>query len=107
MNPILLRQVLSLGLFALLFLGIQPRLRAQEAHSSIYHHGWIDLNKNGREDVYENPRMPIDRRVADLLSRMTLDEKTCQLVTLYGYGAVLKDSLPTPRRAEADRGEGG
>ena len=27
---------------------------------------------------------------------MTQDEKTCQLATLYGFGRVLKDSLPTP-----------
>lgn len=57
---------------------------------------WIDLNHNGRLDAYENPSLPVERRVADLLSRMTVEEKTCQLATLYGYGAVLKDSLPTP-----------
>jgi hypothetical protein len=30
--------------------------RAQEntSRSKIYHEGWIDLNKNGRMDVYEN-----------------------------------------------------
>ena len=27
---------------------------------------------------------------------MTLEEKTCQMVTLYGYKRVLKDDLPTP-----------
>lgn len=26
---------------------------------------------------------------------MTIEEKTCQLGTIYGYGAVLKDTLPT------------
>ncbi len=25
---------------------------------------------------------------------MTLEEKTCQMVTLYGYGRVLKDEMP-------------
>ena len=34
-----------------------------------------DLNKNGRLDPYEDWRLPVDRRVADLLSRMTLEEK--------------------------------
>ncbi|HVB04500.1 MAG TPA: glycoside hydrolase family 3 N-terminal domain-containing protein [Chitinophagaceae bacterium] len=63
---------------------------------SIYHKGWIDLNKNGKMDVYEDPRASISARVEDLLSQMTLDEKTCQLVTLYGYRRVLKDPLPTP-----------
>jgi len=48
-------------------------------------------------DVYENPQAPIDARVENLLSLMTLEEKTCQLATLYGSGRVLKDSLPTPQ----------
>ncbi|PNS08714.1 glycoside hydrolase family 3 N-terminal domain-containing protein [Solilutibacter silvestris] len=61
----------------------------------IYHQGWIDLNKNGRKDVYEDPSAPIDARIDDLLSRMTPDEKTAQMVTLYGYGRVLDDELPT------------
>ena len=34
-----------------------------------------DLNKNGRLDVYEDPRRPIEERVADLLGQMTLEEK--------------------------------
>ena len=34
-----------------------------------------DLNKNGRLDVYEDHRRPIDERVEDLLSQMTLEEK--------------------------------
>ena len=46
---------------------------------SIYHNGWIDLNKNGKKDVYEDPAQPIPARVADLLSQMTLDEKIGQL----------------------------
>lgn len=62
----------------------------------IYHKGWIDFNKNGRMDVYENPKAPLEDRVQDLLSQMNDDEKTCQMTTLYGTGRVLKDSLPTP-----------
>ncbi|HEX9425521.1 MAG TPA: glycoside hydrolase family 3 N-terminal domain-containing protein, partial [Pyrinomonadaceae bacterium] len=38
----------------------------------------------------------INKRVDDLLSQMTLEEKTCQTATLYGYARVLKDELPTP-----------
>lgn len=64
---------------------------------SIYHKGWIDLNKNGLMDVYEDPTQPIEKRIDDLLSQMTTEEKTCQMVTLYGYHRVLKDSLPTPQ----------
>ncbi len=62
---------------------------------SIYRKGWIDFNKNGVKDVYEDPEAPIEARVQDLLSQMTLEEKTCQMATLYGYGRVLRDSLPT------------
>jgi len=34
-----------------------------------------DLNKNGKLDVYEDPGQPIQKRVEDLLSQMTLEEK--------------------------------
>lgn len=63
--------------------------------NSIYHDGWIDLNKNGRMDPYENPELDIELRIDDLIERMTLEEKTCQMATLYGYGRVAKDELPT------------
>ena len=57
--------------------------------------GWIDFNKNGKMDVYENPAAPLESRVENLLSQMTLEEKTCQLATLYGTGRVLGDAQPT------------
>lgn len=38
-----------------------------------------DLNKNGKLDVYEDARQPVDARVNDLLSQMTLDEKAGML----------------------------
>lgn len=62
---------------------------------SMYHKEWIDFNKNGKKDIYEDPNADIDARIEDLLSQMTMEEKTCQMVTLYGYQRVLKDSLPT------------
>jgi len=34
-----------------------------------------DLNKNGKMDVYEDNSQPIEKRVADLLKQMTLEEK--------------------------------
>lgn len=69
---------------------IDPRESA-----AIYHDGWIDLNKNGVKDPYEDATAPLETRVADLLARMTLEEKTAQMATLYGYPRVLKDELPT------------
>lgn len=62
---------------------------------SIYKSGWIDFNKNGVKDIFEDSKQPIVKRVNDLLSQMTVNEKTGQLATLYGYGRVLKDELPT------------
>ncbi len=61
----------------------------------IYHKGWIDFNKNGKMDLYENPKAPLEERVQDLLSQMTLEEKSCQMATLYGSGRVLNDALPS------------
>jgi beta-glucosidase len=63
--------------------------------TNIYHGGWMDLNKNGKKDVYEDSTEPVDKRVEDLLSQMTVEEKTAQLATLYGYKRVLPDYLPT------------
>src|SRR6267143_4775847 len=99
----------SLTLFLLFLFVIQTTVggvaipQKRGPGKSIYHDTWIDLNKNGRMDVYEDPKAPIDRRVEDLLSQMNLDEKTCQTATLYGVGRgrtgappPLKDELPTP-----------
>jgi len=66
------------------------------AGATIYMDGWIDLNKNGRKDVYEDPAQPIARRVADLLSQMTLDEKLGQLQQAWreeGDEAAFRDRL--------------
>ena len=67
----------------------------QPVKKSMYHKGWIDFNKNGVMDVYENPNAKIEDRIEDLLGQMNMEEKTCQMVTLYGYKRVLKDALPT------------
>lgn len=84
-------RTLLFSLSVLLCTGMQ----AAGSHGKIYKKGWIDFNKNGVKDVYEDPSAPLEARVADLLSQMTLEEKTCQMATLYGSGRVLKDSLPT------------
>ena len=38
-------------------------------------HSFLDLNANERLDVYEDERIPIEKRVSNLLSLMTLEEK--------------------------------
>jgi beta-glucosidase len=74
-------------------LAIANTLTAQ--NSSIYHNDWIDFNKNGKKDVFEDRTKPVEARVKDIVSKMTIEEKTCQMATLYGYGRVLKDEMPT------------
>lgn len=61
----------------------------------IYRDGWTDLNKNGVKDPYEDPTLPVEERITDLLGRMSVEEKTAQLVTLYGYNRITPDYLPT------------
>jgi len=47
-----------------------------------------DLNKNGRLDIYEDPRQPLEARVEDLLRQMRLEEKAG---TLFINGAVVNE----------------
>ncbi|MBR5542458.1 MAG: glycoside hydrolase family 3 C-terminal domain-containing protein [Bacteroides sp.] len=79
-----------------LLLSAQSLRTYQPEKKAMYHKGWVDFNKNGQMDVYENPNALLEDRIEDLLNQMTMEEKTCQMVTLYGYGRVLKDDLPTP-----------
>src|ERR1051326_2650898 len=69
---------------------------AAQQSTSIYKNGWIDFNKNGKKDVFEDRSQPVAKRVENLLSQMTLEEKSCQMATLYGFGRVLKDEMPLP-----------
>jgi beta-glucosidase len=79
----------------LLSLLLLPFLKSFAQEKSIYHKGWVDFNKNGKMDIFEDPSQTIEKRIADLLSQMTVEEKTCQLATLYGYKRVLKEEMPT------------
>ncbi|MFL6467360.1 MAG: glycoside hydrolase family 3 N-terminal domain-containing protein [Pyrinomonadaceae bacterium] len=93
-----------INLFAVFICGLP--VRGQTEHTrriNIYHQGWIDLNKNGRKDIYEDSKANVNARVEDLLRQMNLNEKTNQTATLYGVGRgrsdsdpPLKDELPTP-----------
>jgi beta-glucosidase len=47
-----------------------------------------DLNKNGKMDIYEDATQPIDARVEDLLSQMTLQEKAG---TMFIHGSIIRD----------------
>ena len=96
MKKTLLSTVLLLGTGLLTAQNTPKSLKTyQPVKKSMYQKGWIDFNKNGVMDVYENPKAQLEDRIEDLLAQMTMDEKTCQMVTLYGYQRVLKDDLPT------------
>ncbi len=60
-------------LMVLPFVAVPFFLQAQQG--SIYHEGWIDFNKNGKKDIYEDAGQPIESRVSDLISQMNTDEK--------------------------------
>jgi beta-glucosidase len=93
MNIFLTILVVLLGIVALMasltgvvFLGSRIKFRASSKRSlaqlgpeapTIELDGlkFRDLNKNGRLDVYEDYRRPIEERVEDLLSQMTIQEK--------------------------------
>ncbi len=48
------------------------------------------MKNNNNQLKYKNPSLPIDKRVADLLSRMTLEEKIGQLNQILGFKAYKK-----------------
>ena len=108
--PVKTTLTIALLLLCGLALGVLPtptesaRTLQPQSRKDIYHDGWIDLNKNGRLDVYENPKASVDQRVADLIAQMNVNEKTCQTATLYGVGrgragqkTPMEDELPTPQ----------
>ncbi len=64
---------------------------------TIYKNGWIDFNKNGVKDIFEDPAQKVEDRVNNLISLMNVEEKTCQLTTLYGFSRVLEDELPNEK----------
>ncbi len=65
-----------------------------------------DLNKNGRLDPYEDPRLPIEERVADLIAQMTLTEKAGLMFhTIMGFnpdGTLERPTQGFMREAVAD-----
>jgi beta-glucosidase len=73
--------MLSTGVLAQGTYKFQPVLDARSVEI-MYHEGlqFKDLNKNGRVDIYEDWRQPVEKRVADLLSQMTLKEKAGMLM---------------------------
>ncbi len=88
--------LITLGAIATIGQAADARFISDRPAPPIYHQGWIDLNKNGVKDPYEDPALDAETRITDLLARMNADEKTAQMVTLYGFPRVVKDEMPTP-----------
>ena len=61
--------------------------------------GW--KGSRAQEADYRNPNLPIERRIADLLSRMTIEEKAAQMTTLW----VRKPQQKRPNGNFGDRGD--
>ena len=59
------------------------------------------IGTRAQEADYRNPNLPIKRRVADLLSRMTIEEKAAQMTTLW----VRKPQQKRPNGNFGDRGD--
>lgn len=71
----------------IIYLCCMAGINAQQTPSlpyskKIYRKGWIDYNKNGKKDIYEDARCSIDQRVEDLLRQMTLEEKLYQMSSI-------------------------
>src|SRR5689334_2161983 len=45
-----------------------------------------------QQPAYRNPKLSIDRRVNDLLARMTLEEKVAQMLCLWGEKRLITDT---------------
>lgn len=83
----------NLRLFSILLMAFCfSSVEAQDKNNAIINHSvtnertvlvgnlkFRDLNKNGKLDVYEDYRKPIEQRANDLLFKMTMEEKLVQL----------------------------
>ena len=72
--------LLALAILAVVSAGCskykQPEIGARKVNIiSEGRYQFKDLNKNGQLDPYEDWRLPMDQRIADLVSQMTLEEK--------------------------------
>jgi beta-glucosidase len=71
---------------------VAPEIRKDTI--GMYHESWIDFNKNGKKDTYEDPTKTIDERMDNLISLMTVEEKSNQLANCYGYGIIWNTPVP-------------
>ncbi len=53
----------------------------------IFLFSFLSIEVNAKTPLYKNPNAPVEKRVKDLLKRMTVDEKAAQLMTWLDNGA--------------------
>jgi beta-glucosidase len=97
-----MRMALALLLTAVVAGQIQPSLGSRKGPTlKIAGLAFKDHNRNGVLDRYEDWRLPVDARVSDLVSRMTLEEKAglmihASLAGFTGPGGVVLDAPAAP-----------
>ena len=84
---------------------VQPELGARKVE--IIQDGkyqFKDLNKNVTLDAYEDWRLPMDQRIADLVSQMTLDDAFVHVVSVISCLSITSASARhTCRRSPGSR----
>jgi beta-glucosidase len=75
----LIKIILPVVIFCTAILSASAQQDTADRFISIGSLRFRDLNRNGKLDVYEDHRKPIEQRALDLLSKMTLEEKVAQL----------------------------
>ena len=87
---------------------VQPKVEARKAQViTVAGLKFRDLNKNGTLDRYEDWRLPVDQRVADLVAKMTVEEKAGLMIhsSLSGFTGPNGEVLGLP--AAGGRGGAG
>jgi Beta-glucosidase-related glycosidases len=76
------KRLILIGSVALLTPQLMPNMQAASAPSYVTVAGkkFADLNKNGKLDVYEDTRLPLDTRLNNIVSQMTDEEKASFLI---------------------------
>ncbi len=88
-----LRKLLVSLCLSPLLLAAQTSFPSQKLYkplNEIYHKGWIDINKNGVKDIYEDPSQTIEHRVADL----HVAPREMHSLHLYPYRKIVRESSP-------------
>ena len=66
-----------------------------------------DLNKNGKLDIYEDVTQPVEKRVEDVLSQMTLEEKAGMMfisgISIYDDGSIVPKDTSMHLKGSAAR----